>query len=75
MIRLEYGQLLTQSRFVLALRIDTTTDRRHMLAKLQVEAFHETGIDLPTALGQYLIDVTRVPNTARCFTPVMRRRR
>jgi hypothetical protein len=34
----EQSQLLTQSRFVFAQRVDPTTDRRHMLAKIQMQA-------------------------------------
>jgi hypothetical protein len=49
---MEERQLLAQSRFVFAQRVDPTTDRRHMLAKIQIQALDKGGMDLPTALGQ-----------------------
>jgi hypothetical protein len=51
-VGVEQSQLLTQSRFVFAHRVDPTTDGRHMLAKIQMQTFDKTGIDLPTPLGQ-----------------------
>ena len=53
---MEQGQLLSQPRFVFAQRIDPTADRRHMLAKVQIQALNKTRIDLLTALGQDRLD-------------------
>jgi hypothetical protein len=39
-VHMEQGQLLTQPSFVFAQRVDPPTDRRHMLAKVQVEALY-----------------------------------
>jgi hypothetical protein len=49
---MEECQLLTQSRFVFAQRVDPPTDRRHMLAKIQLQAFGKGGVDRPAPLGQ-----------------------
>jgi hypothetical protein len=35
-VRLEHGQLLTQSGFLLAQCIDPTPNRHHMLTKIQI---------------------------------------
>jgi len=48
-IRLEERQLVAQPVFALAERGDPTTDGRHMLAEVEVEALNEGGIDLPAA--------------------------
>ena len=53
---MEERQLLTQSRFVFAQRVDPTTDGRHMLAKIQIQALGKGGVDLPTPLGQDRLD-------------------
>ena len=47
-IRLEERQLVAQPVFTLAERSDPTTDGRHMLAEVEVEAFNERCVDLPT---------------------------
>jgi hypothetical protein len=49
---MEERQLLTQARFVFAQRGDPSTDRRHMLTKVQIQACDEGRIDLPAPLGQ-----------------------
>jgi hypothetical protein len=49
---MEECQLLTQSRFVFAQRVDPSIDRCHMLTKVQIQVFDKAGIDLPTPLGQ-----------------------
>jgi hypothetical protein len=48
---MEERQLLTQPHFVFTHRVDPTTDRRHMLAKIQIQALDKGGVDLPTPLG------------------------
>jgi hypothetical protein len=40
---------VAQPVFALAERGDPTTDSRHMLAEVEVEALDEGGIDLPAA--------------------------
>jgi hypothetical protein len=56
MISLEDRSWLSQPGFVLAYRVDPPTNRRHMLAQVQVETLGETRVDLPTPLGQELMD-------------------
>src|SRR5262247_1572044 len=41
---------------MLAQRVDPAADRRHMLTQVQVETFHEGRIDLPTLLGQHVLN-------------------
>jgi hypothetical protein len=48
---LEQGQLVMQSRFVLAKRVDPSPDRRRMLAKVEIQPLHKARIDGPTSLG------------------------
>src|SRR6266446_7462801 len=49
-------QLLPEARLVFAQRGDATTDRRHMLADSEIEAFNEGGVDLPAAGRQHVLD-------------------
>src|SRR2546427_13035241 len=49
-------QLLPEARLVFAQRGDATTDRRHMLADSEIEAFHEGGGDLPASGRQHVLD-------------------
>ena len=56
MIGLKESQVLAQPGFVFAKRVDSTTDRRHMLTKIQVEALDQGGVDLPTPLSQDRFD-------------------
>ena len=51
-IRLEQSQLVTQSRFVFAQRVDPPTDGRHMLTKIQIQALSKGRVDFPPPLGQ-----------------------
>ena len=50
-VGLEQGQLVIQSRFVFAQRVDPSPDRRHMLAKVETQPLHKARIDGPTSLG------------------------
>ena len=69
MIGVEQSQLLTQPGFVFAQRIDPTPDRRHMLAKVQVEALYQTCIDRPTSFGQDGLDGLRRAKYDAVFHP------
>jgi len=53
---LKESQLMTQPSFVFAQRGDPTPDRRHMLAKIQIEALDKAWVDLPPSLGQDRLD-------------------
>ena len=56
MIRLEKSQLVTQTRFVFAQRVDSPPNGGDMVAEVQVQALHKCGIDLPALRGQSLLD-------------------
>jgi hypothetical protein len=47
-VGVEQSQLLAQSRFVFAQRVDPPTNGCYMLTKIQIQAFDEGGVDLPT---------------------------
>ena len=55
-IHLEQRQLLTQPGFVFAQCIDPSSHRRHMLAKVQVEALDKARVDFPAPFGQDRLD-------------------
>jgi hypothetical protein len=52
----EQRQLLAQSRFVFAHRVDLPTDGRHMLTKIQMQALDKTRVDRPPPLSQDGLD-------------------
>jgi hypothetical protein len=65
--RLEKSQLVTQSSFVFAQRVDPPPNSGDMLAEVQVQALHKCGIDLPASLGQSLLDcLTRAKHDTVC---------
>jgi hypothetical protein len=53
---MEERQLLAQSRFVFAPRVNPSPDRRHMLTKIQIQTLGKRGVDLPPPLGQDGLD-------------------
>src|SRR5262247_2559571 len=66
-IRLEQSQLVTQSRFVFAQRVDPPPNGGDMLAEVQVQALHKCGIDLPALRGQSLLNgLTRAKHDTVC---------
>jgi hypothetical protein len=70
---MEKRQLLAQSRFVFAQRVDPLPDCRHMLTKIQIQILGKRGIDRPTSLGQDRLDDHCRAKMIRCLTPTMRR--
>src|SRR5713101_131143 len=51
-----YGELLPQPLLALAQRIDTPSHRGHMLADGEVKPLYESGVDLPAAGREHLLD-------------------
>ena len=75
-IDLEQRQLIPQARFALAQRVHPASNRRDALADVEVKPFDKCGIDASShMLAKICSMASRVPNTTRCLTPTMRRRR
>ena len=75
MIDLEQGSLIPQACFTLAEGIDPASNRRHLLADIEVQPFDKRRVDRPATPCQHLLNGQREPNTTRCVTPTMRWRR
>ena len=54
--RLEQCQLMSQPVFALTQRADSSSDRRDMLADVEIEALHESRVDVPAARRSHLLD-------------------
>ena len=72
---LAQGQLIPQARFALAQGVHPTPDRRHPLTDVEVEALAKDVLMVQPQAARTCSMASWVPNTTRCFTPTMRRRR